>query len=262
MAASSPGPSGKRDVSARRRRDRHRKSVRSEGRLFAAAVTLAAGLATGAHAQPGERVRIDRFEIDMTEVTVAQFGAFARARSLLTEAEKTGGGFEWGAGWEKRQGWAYQRPYGDVAHPDEPAVHVSWHEADAYCRWAGGRLPTFEEWRRAAYTETRATPSDGFAAGRTYAYPVGDTPDGLNINGADPWPLHARVGSTRRGVNGLFDMGGNVWEWTADRRGAEALTAGGSWWYGAAQATAGGAQWKPADFFAVYVGLRCAYDPG
>ncbi len=43
---------------------------------------------------------------------------------------------------------------------------------------------------------------------------------------------HVPVGTTKRGVNGLYDMGANVWEWLADRRGEDALTAGGSWWYG------------------------------
>lgn len=84
----------------------------------------------------------------------------------------------------------------------------------------------------------------------------------MNTSGRDPWQRQARVGATRRGVNGLYDMGGNVWEWLADRRGGEALTAGGSWWYGLPQTQAAGVQWKAADFYAVYVGFRCAYDAG
>jgi len=82
----------------------------------------------------------------------------------------------------------------------------------------------------------------------------------MNIRGNDPWPVHAAAGTTRRGINGLYEMGGNVWEWLADRRGNEALTAGGSWWSGAPQTTAEGMLRKPADFYAVYVGFRCAYD--
>jgi formylglycine-generating enzyme required for sulfatase activity len=85
---------------------------------------------------------------------------------------------------------------------------------------------------------------------------VGDEPDGMNNNRR----AHVAVGTTKRGVNGLYDMGANVWEWMADRRGDEALTAGGSWWYGPAQARADGAQWKAASFYAVYIGFRCAYD--
>ncbi|TAJ95644.1 MAG: hypothetical protein EPO10_14585 [Reyranella sp.] len=44
------------------------------------------------------------------------------------------------------------------------------------------------------------------------------------------------------------------------QRGDEALTAGGPWWYGPAQARADGAQWKAAGFYALYIGFRCAYD--
>jgi formylglycine-generating enzyme required for sulfatase activity len=63
-------------------------------------------------------------------------------------------------------------------------------------------------------------------------------------------------------VNGLFDMGANLWEWVADRRGDEALTVGGSWWYGPEQARASGPQWKRADFHALYIGFRCVYGTG
>jgi formylglycine-generating enzyme len=117
-------------------------------------------------------------------------------------------------------------------------------------------LPSFAEWRTAAYTETRDRPSDGFEKGRTYTYPVGEAPEGMNNNRR----RHVGVGTTRRGVNGLYDMGGNVWEWVSDRQSDQALTAGGSWWYGPEQAKVDGAQWKAATFTAVYIGFRCAYD--
>ncbi len=122
-------------------------------------------------------------------------------------------------------------------------------------RGGRGRLPTFDEWKAAAYTESRASPTDGFVRGRTYVYPVGDSPSGMNVGAT----RHVAVGVTRRGVNGLYDMGANVWEWVADRRDGDALTAGGSWWYGPAQTMASGAQWKAAAFHAVYIGFRCAY---
>ena len=51
----------------------------------------------------------------------------------------------------------------------------------------------------------------------------------------------------------------NVWEWASDPSGSDRVTMGGSWWYGPAQTQADWAQWKPADFYAVYIGLRCAY---
>lgn len=203
-----------------------------------------------------ERVALDGFSIDRWEVTVGAFAAFAERTGLVTEAEKAGGGFEWGAGWERRPGWSYTAPQGAPASENEPAVHVSWGEAQAFCRDAGGRLPTRQEWARAAYTEQRAAPPAGFEQGRSYPYPVGDQPDGMNNNRQH----HVEVATTRQGVNGLYDMGANVWEWLADRRGEDALTAGGSWWYGPSATRIEGMQWKPASFYAVYVGFRCAYD--
>lgn len=224
-----------------------------------AALTVVAPAA--APAQPAapdaaRRVPLGAFLLDETEVTVARFEAYARSRDIVTAAERQGGGFEYAGGWTRRSGWTWRAPFGRAAAPAEPAVHVSWAEARDYCASVGGRLPTMAEWRLAAYTEIRDAPTDGFEKGRSYRYPVGDRPDGMNNNRR----AHVAVATTRRGVNGLFDMGANVWEWIADRRGGEALTAGGSWWYGPENTTADAAQWKAADFYAVYIGFRCAYD--
>ena len=203
----------------------------------------------------------DRFRIDPTEVTINQFREFAHSKGLKTAAELEGGGFEYGQGWERRPGWSVYRPFGDEpSRSDEPAVHVSWAEARDFCAANGGRLPTADEWRMAAYTETRKQPSGGFETGRTYVYPSGEAPQGLNTTGDDPWPRHAPAGETTAGVNGLTEMGGNVWEWLADRHGSEALTAGGSSWYGPDKARSLAMQWKPVSFYAVYIGFRCAYD--
>ena len=227
------------------------------------AVALLAGFALASSADAGDavaaRVRLDGFAIDTTEVTIRRFREFAQARHLDTHAEESGGGFEYAAGWEQRPGWTWASPYGQPGGNDEPAVHVTWYEARAFCESAGGRLPSFDEWRRAAYEETREEPTDGFVRGRTYPYPVGDRPDGMNTSGKDPWTRHAPAGATKRGVNGLYDMGANVWEWLANRDGDAAPTAGGSWWYGAFKTRLDGAQFKPARFAAVYIGFRCAY---
>jgi len=202
-----------------------------------------------------DRIRIGTFEIDQTEVTVSEFASFADSVGLKTNAERYGGGFEWGAGWERRSGWNFRNPNGEPAAPDDPAVHINWSEANKFCKAAGGRLPTREEWVGAAYTEQRTKPTDGFLAGRTYIYPVGDTSDGMNNNRKH----HVPVATTKPGVNGLYDMGANVWEWLADRQDDDALTAGGSWWYGPEQTTENSMQWKPADFYVVYIGFRCVY---
>lgn len=210
---------------------------------------------------PSARVPLPGFDIDATEVSVAAFADFVDATRLITSAERAGGGYEWGAGWEKRPGWTWRAPYGVAARPAEPAVHVSWQEASAYCEWRRGRLPARDEWALAAYHETRSAPPDGFEHDRLYPYPTGSRPVGANTRAPDEWPRHALVGGTSAGVNGLWDMGGNVWEWLQDRDGPSALTAGGSWWYGSEQMRIEAMQWKPADFQAVYIGFRCVY-PG
>lgn len=220
-------------------------------RVGYAAAILATCVGTG-HAI--ERVTIGDFRIDQTEVTIGAFRSHLKGQ--VTKAEREGGGFEYSAGWTRRKGWTWEKPYGTEGKESEPVVHVTWKEASDFCKNAGGRLPRFEEWKRAAYSEQRASPSDGFIKGQTYRYPVGNEPQGMNNSRRRHFP----VGTTKRGVNGLYDMGANVWEWLADRRGDDALTAGGSWWYGSEMTRVAGAQWKPANFYAVYIGFRCVYD--
>ncbi len=226
---------------------------------------LASGVSAGA-GQPasggliGTRVIVDNFAIDVTEVTVGQIRQRLAPGNKATKAERDGGGYEYDAGWQQRPGWFWHAPYGAAAADSEPAVHVTWYEATDHCRAVGGRLPTFSQWRVAAYTERRENPTDGFIRGRRYEYPVGDQPAGMNTAGEDDWPRHAPAANSRRGINGLYDMGANVWEWLADVDGDRALTAGGSWWYGAQKTTEQGAQYKPRDFAAVYIGFRCVYE--
>jgi formylglycine-generating enzyme len=238
-------------------------------RIFFAAF----GACVTAHAQPspiGEMQRVGAFEIDRTEVTVGQFSQFAAATKFVTQSEKRGEGLTYEAGWEPRKGWSWRAPFGKPAHENEPAVHITYDEAQAFCAWAGKRLPTDREWGEAAYSEQRTQPSDGFARGKTYPYPTGETPTGANCLGecgnvptvphanTSRGRGHALAGSSKRGVNGLYDMGGNAWEWVDSGPGAEKRTRGGSWWYGAAQMRDDLAQSKPATMAVVYIGFRCA----
>ena len=108
--------------------------------MFLAKATLGLLLFISAsHAQVGERVVLPRFAIDRTEVTIQQFERYVQATGTVTRAEQEGGGFEYGAGWERRPGWSWRQPDGVSPRADMPAVHLDFAEAQAYCRWAGGR---------------------------------------------------------------------------------------------------------------------------
>ena len=206
------------------------------------------------------RIDLGDFKMDATEVSIGRFAQHANRKNLITAAEREGGGFEYGLGWQRRAGWTWRAPFGQPGAALEPAVHLNWAEAQAFCLDAGGRLPTKAQWQQAAYTERRMSPPAPFVKGKTYPYPTGDTPEGANVEGsADGWPRHAPVGHTRAGVNGLYDMGANVWEWLADAQEGARLTAGGSWWYGPSMMKVEGMQYKPSELYVVYVGFRCVY---
>ncbi len=214
-------------------------------------------------ANDDNRQKIGFQEIDRTEVTIRQFTTFADETGLKTEAEKKGGGFEWGFGWVRKPGWTFRKPNGVLPKSlDWPAVHITWHEASAYCRWAGGRLPTVQEWKIAAYTETRSLPPKPFQQGTIYKYPTGNKLKNVNLKGdEDGYARHAPAGSTEQGVNGLYEMAGNVWEWTADVRGNYRFTIGGAFFSKPKRAKRGTERMRSASFYAVAVGFRCIYDP-
>jgi formylglycine-generating enzyme len=225
-------------------------------------------------AQNSDMQPIRGFAIDRHEVSIEQFAAFVKATGLQTAAEKAGGGSTYEGGWVQRKGWTWRTPYGLPASGKEPAVHIQYAEAQAYCQWAGKRLPLDAEWLEAAYTERRSNPPAGLRSGQSYPYPTGASPQGAHCLGdcgpASVSPPYARAGvssrgsghvptgSTRAGVNGLWDMGGNVWEWTEGGNASARPTRGGSWWYGAAPMHREHLQTKPEDTAVVYIGFRCA----
>ncbi len=227
-----------------------------------------------AAAQASDMQPIRGFAIDKTEVSIEQFARFAQATGFVSSAEKAGGGSTFDGGWVQRKGWTWRTPFGLPSSGKEPAVHLNFNEAKAYCQWAGKRLPQDAEWMEAAYTERRAPPPAGFVNGQSYPYPTGISPVGANCLGdcgsvntpaAYATPAitsrgkgHALTGSSRAGVNGLWDMGGNAWEWTEGGTDAARPTRGGSWWYGAAQMHRDHLQSKSADTAVVYIGFRCA----
>ncbi|MEM8802470.1 MAG: formylglycine-generating enzyme family protein [Pseudomonadota bacterium] len=190
---------------------------------------------------PLRRTKLKPFRIGATTVTNGQFAAFIEATGYVTEAERIGWSFvfwaqvprevgpteglmeaEWwraveGANWRDINGPGTEA---EAWHVDHPVVQVSWNDARVFCTWAGARLPTEAEWEHAA--------RGGLGEVR---FPWGDAePDDTDTLPCNIWqgqfPQHnttadgylttAPAQSFEPNGYGLYNLAGNVWEWTSD----------------------------------------------
>lgn len=174
---------------------------------------------------------VDAFEIDAHEVTNAQFAAFIATTGYVTLAEREGpGGEPMGAAvFDRGNGQWRVDPAANWRHPegartgidgrdDYPVVAVAYEDAEAYARWAGRRLPTENEWEWAARgaapaslnVEAERLDPNGRLIANTWQgmFPIQDSAD-------DGFAGLAPVGCFPANANGLYDMIGNVWEWTS-----------------------------------------------
>ena len=154
---------------------------------------------------PQRKVYLDAYEIDKYEVTTVQFLKFVLAsnRAPLIDWQYDGGNFQ-------------------ETMASHPVMHVSWFDAEAYCKWAGKRLPTSAEWEKAARgVAGRIYPWGNQVAGLSRANfgrtglsgPVRDRPERLLL-----YPPIVSVDKYENSVSpyGVYQMSGNVAEWTAD----------------------------------------------
>lgn len=176
--------------------------------------------------QPIFRADVDPFLMDQHPVTVAEFETFVAATGFATDAERVGDGavldVQAGA-WHLVPGANWRYPLGPAGPPaprDHPVTQVSWNDAAAYAAWAGKRLPTEVEWEHAARgaRDSRSRYAWGDALGASGSKHA-NTWEGSRPTDpipGDPYLYTSPVGTFGATELGLTDMGGNVWEWTAD----------------------------------------------
>lgn len=211
-----------------------------------------------AHEKPQHAVTVDGFFMDITEVTNAQFSKFVKETNYVTTAERpvdwddmkkqlpegtpkpddsvlqpgsltfkktktsVPNLYDFSQWWSWTIGANWKHPNGKSStiegKANYPVVHISYEDAQAYCKWAGRRLPTEAEWEYAArggkenticFWGDDKTELSKMANSWEGEFPVNNTKE-------DGYERRAPVKSYPANGYGLYDMAGNVWEWTSD----------------------------------------------
>ncbi len=176
--------------------------------------------------KPPHAVSVTAFEMGRTEVTVGQYRACIEAGKCRDQRT-----VDWaGVTDDERRIFSATCNLGLTGRDEHPVNCVDWDDATAYCEFAGGRLPTEEEWEYAArgresrrYTWGRAEPGPQVANACGAECDRWATANGFQwkamYSADDGWPTTAPVArfAAGRGPFGLDDMAGNVWEWTSGR---------------------------------------------
>ncbi|WP_323034769.1 formylglycine-generating enzyme family protein [Pararhodobacter sp.] len=191
---------------------------------------------------PRRKIHLSPYLISPTAVSNADYARFVEATGYQTVAEFEGWAFvfhqvlddlaAWPISppglpwWRQVQGAAWHAPEGPGSgikgREDHPAVHISWFDAMAYCRWAGLSLPTEAQWERAARggLANRKFPwGDALMPGGNYAMNTFQGEFPRHNTGDDGYIGTAPVTAFKPNGYGLYNMTGNVWEWVADRFG-------------------------------------------
>ncbi|MEM6626379.1 MAG: SUMF1/EgtB/PvdO family nonheme iron enzyme [Pseudomonadota bacterium] len=231
-----------------------------------------------------QRLAVEGFEIQTHEVTNDQFARFVAETGYVTDAERerVGAGSaiftprpqpgSWLDVWRLDPDANWRAPTGAGSSitdlGDHPVVHVSLRDAATYAEWAGGRLPSEIEWEYAAALN-QPDPSDpesgAYTADRT---PIANTWQGLfpiENTAADGFDATAPVGCYAAGGADLFDMIGNVWEWTTTPyANGQATLKGGSHLCSdnfCARYRIAARQGQDIDFSTNHIGFRIVKDP-
>ncbi|MCK4312407.1 MAG: SUMF1/EgtB/PvdO family nonheme iron enzyme [Candidatus Cloacimonetes bacterium] len=182
--------------------------------------------------KPVHEVYVSDFYIGTYEVTVAEFKEFIDATSYKTDAEKSGYSSIWDCGIEEINGVTWKcdvkgnkRPLANYNHP---VIHISWDDANAYCKCKGGRLPTNSEWEYAARggNKRRSVSLNGV---EDYKYSGSNNFDEVGWYDENSGGRTHPVGRKKPNELGIYDMNGNASEWCYHPKDSYYIMHGNSW---------------------------------